>query len=160
MAEGSEAGAGEGNSSLLLSSAHKLSPMYSSDLRNLELRGKQGQSAVTFESLRKENSEHTSPLPGHLAALKQQLEKQKLKDFASPTNLRSPSADGGGSNDLDLSTPMQVLGGDDPINRCVLDWEPHIRVLHVQEQAVYDTYTHTHLHACTRTRAQGFRILV
>jgi chromosome segregation ATPase len=77
-------------------SSARRSPMHSSEPRNRK-------SAVHFESsqTKDQTQSQLSPLPDHISALKQ-LEKQKLKDFASPTALRVSE----GANDLDLSTPL------------------------------------------------------
>lgn len=85
------------------------SPMYSSEMRASELRGRQ---SVHFESSKDHTHSQQSPLPEHLKALKQQLEQQKLKEFVSPTNLRTAD----GAHDLDLSTPM-AANGEAAINR-------------------------------------------
>jgi len=87
------------------------SPMFSSELRASELRGRQ--STVHFESSTKDQTHsQQSPLPEHLRALKQQLQKQKTNDFVSPTNLRTTD----GAYDLDLATPI-AANGEAAINR-------------------------------------------
>ena len=87
-------------------SSTRLSPRYSSETLGSARRG---HSTVHFESSQlkdQSQQDQASPLPEHLKALKKQLEQQKVKDFVSPTNLRTTSPREG---DLDLSTPIQVF---------------------------------------------------
>ena len=87
-----------------------LSPLFSSEMRASDLRAQRAHNGVHFESSLKDHSAAQSQSP----LLMKQREQHKLKEFLSPTNLRTTHP---GTHDLDLTTPVMAPSADAAINR-------------------------------------------